>query len=214
VRSTALYHLARRGDVSDVPTFVEHLGTQTREPAIQGIQRLGTAATFLPLKSKLDTTDPRVRSLVTSALQSLTFAPLWRDASEWDTWWASHSSSTRADWAREALADADNAERGSFSTLALEFLSRSGGVTPQVLERATVSRNLNLRLAAARILGDTDRRRAVLLITRELENRSVFACQRAVIEFNTLMAKNERLDCTNLAERASARTRWTALARE
>jgi len=215
VRSTALYHLARRGDVSDVPTFVERLGAQTREPAIQGIQRLGTAATFLLLKSRLNTTDPQARSLVTSALQSLTFAPLWRDASEWDTWWASHSSSTRADWAREALTQADDPGRTSFAASALQYVSQTGNMTTPMLNAATTSGNINLRLAAARIVGESDRRRAVLLIARELENRSMSACQRAVIEFNTLMAKNERLDCTNLGERASARTRWTAaVARE
>jgi len=63
---------------------------------------------------------------------------------------------------------------------------------------------------AARIVGESDQRRAVLLLARELEHRSASWCRQAVIEFNTLMARNEQLDCTNLGERASARTRWTA----
>jgi HEAT repeat protein len=215
VRTMALDYLARHGDASDVPLFIEHLGTRTWEPTIRGIDRLGTAAAFLPLKSKLDaTSDRETRSFLTRALQSLTFAPFWRDASEWDTWWSRHSTSTRVDWAREALADAGKAEPTHFASQALEFLSRTGDLTAQLLDAATVSRNARVRLTAARIIGQSDQRRAVLLLARELEHRSVSWCRQAVIEFNTLMARNEQLDCTNLGERASARTRWTALARE
>ena len=83
-----------------------------------------------------------------------------------------------------------------------------------VMDTATVSVNLGLRLTAARIIGQSDRRRAVLLIARELENRSVAACRQAVTEFNALTAKNDRIDCTNLAERTSTRARWMTLARE
>ena len=213
VRTTALSHLARRGDSSDLPALIENIGNpKAWEPALAGIDRLGTAATFLPLKARLDNMPPESRSFATMALQRLTFAPLWRDASEWDTWWTSHSSLTRADWAREALARAEDPEGGNFASVALQFLSRSGNLTPRALDAATTSRNVGVRLAAAQIVGESDRRRAVLLIARELENRSFYACGRAVVEFNALTAKTDQLDCTNLTERESAQARWTALA--
>jgi len=144
-----------------------------------------------------------------SALQQLTFAPIWRDASEWDTWLARHSTLTRADWAREALASNATA---AFSTNALEYLARSGQLSSQILERAVTSGDANLRLTAARIVGESDPRRAVLLMVRELENRSLYACQRAMKELNTLAVSSDQVDCTSLVERESARKRWIARA--
>jgi len=215
VRSNALHQLARRGDASDLPAFIEQIDGRTWEPALRGIDRFGTATTFLPLKSKLaSVNDRQLRSLFTRALQSLTFAPLSDETSEWDRWWASHSSLTRADWAREALANALNPPRSYYASLALDYLSRSRNLTPPILEAATVSRSLFVRMTAARIIGETDWRRAVLLLARELENRSVAACNSAVVEFNALTTRTEPLDCANLAERTSARARWTAIARE
>jgi HEAT repeat protein len=208
VRTTALFHLARRGDVSDVPTLVEHLaGLRTSEPAIEGIERLGTAATFSLLRPRLEAVPVESRTDVTRALQRLTFAPIWRGPSEWDAWWKTHSSSTREDWAREALRNADN-----LAPLALRYLSRTGNATTETVDAAMVSRNVYVRLEAARLVGESDPRRAVLLLARELDNRSVVACGQAVAGFNSLLARSEQVDCTSFSERTTAQVRWRAWA--
>lgn len=210
VRSTALFQLAARGDSSDVPLFVGNVTTRiAQEPAIQGIERHGTAETFAQLRTMLDGASQESRRWVTSALQRLTFAPIWQSASEWDMWWASHSRSTRADWAREALASSDTT---SFSTNALLYLAKTGQLSPQTLEGAVAGRGFNMRLTAAQIIGESDPRRGVLLMVREFENRSIYACQRAMKELNTLAVSSDQLDCTSLVERESARKRWTARA--
>jgi len=210
VRSVGLFHLAQRGDSSDLPSFLANVTAPPAQgSALQGIDRFGTAQTFTPLRTLLDTATQDSRRLVMSALQQLTFAPIWRDASEWDTWLARHSTLTRADWAREALASNATA---AFSTNALEYLARSGQLSSQILERAVTSGDANLRLTAARIVGESDPRRAVLLMVRELENRSLYACQRAMKELNTLAVSSDQVDCTSLVERESARKRWIARA--
>jgi HEAT repeat protein len=213
VRTMALFHVARHGNASDLPTFIGQVDTRMpQEGALEGIDRHGTAATFLPLKSKLDAVPQAARSSVSRALQRLTFAPI--DGPDWDTWWTSHASTTRADWAREAIANADDARPNYLAPLALEFLSRSGSLSTQILDGALVNRNIGVRLTAARLVGESDWRRAILLLAREMEARSMSACRRAVLEFNALTARSEQVDCTNFTERASARARWTALARE
>jgi HEAT repeat protein len=210
VRAVGLFHLSQQGDSGDLPLFIANVTNRTAwDSAAQGIERFGTAAAFAPLRALLDTATQDSGRLIMSALQRLTFAPIGRDASEWDAWWASHSTQTRADWAREVLASNGKA---NFSTIALQYLASSGQLSAPVLESAIASRDANVRLTAARIVGESDPRRAALLMVREFENRSIYACQRAVKELNTWAARSDQLDCTSLVEREAARKQWTARA--
>jgi len=208
VRNVALYHLAERGESSDMPLFVENITTRVaQDSAIQGIEKLGTVETFPALRAMLDGAPQESNRWLMNALQRLTFAPIWRSASEWDMWWATHATQTRADWAREILA---SNEAQNFSPNALQYLSRSRQLAPETLERALAGGDLNLRLAAARIVGESDPQRAALLLVREFGNRSIYACQRAIAELNALTTRSDSVDCTSLVDRETSRKQWTA----
>ena len=217
VQSTALFHLAKHGDASLLPLFLNRLVSEhqyVRQAASEGVARFGTAETFGPLRTALDTAGDQARPYVARTLQFLTFVTLdSRKPAEWDAWWSAYRHGTRLDWARAAL-DGPSGPRersyvmGGSPMLAARYLAALPGPSVDLVERATEHRDWQVRITAAEIAGRTDQRRAMALLIAELENRHLGACRAAARQLTTLTGISDDVDCTDPVARQQAVSRW------
>jgi HEAT repeat protein len=218
VRGNALSYLTLYGDSSLLPRFVaaiESADQGVSAAAERGINQFGTAATFVPLRAALDRASPENAHVITRALNFLTFMPIWaRDATaEWDAWWQTHSQSTRAQWAEEAIERASQSDPDdSLAMYAVQYLARSNGPSTQAIDQAANSRHWWVRTAAVEAIAVNDPRRAAALLLPELTNRQLSACRSAVELLGKMARRPADFDCTIPADRQRALDQWKELA--
>jgi HEAT repeat protein len=227
VRSQALSYLGRYGDESDLPVLEEQLTSsnqQLRSSAMNGLSRLGTAATAGRVHELIRDTranDGELKPL----LYRLTFR-LFTDEEEWQRWWRIHGRESRTTWALSTLRGslAFSTGRAAFDgTAALGYLSsQSDAVARPAVESAVAARYWSTRVAAAYALKRWDRQKSEQLLARELENRSYAACQRAaqllerstsdgILELDSMgtpFSEDVAVDCRDPDSRLRATAKW------
>jgi hypothetical protein len=216
-----LAYLARHGQPSDLPRFVDAVVSGTsyvREAGVEGVARFGTAATFGALRAAL-TTAPANTDHLRTALQRLTFMPIWgpRELAEWDAWFAGQTSRTREDWAQDALDRSATGRAGAnsyFTARAVEYLAGSGLPSDRRIEQALNVRDWLVRAAVADALAKSRPAQAAAVYLAELDSRSLAACYNAARKLAELAHEKVNVDCTTTAERQQAVARWSRLLRE
>jgi len=216
-----LAYLARHGQPSELPRFVEAVVTgasYVREAGVEGVARFGTRETFVALRAAL-TTAPANPDHLRTALQRLTFMPIWgpRELAEWDAWFARQTSRTREDWAQDALDRSATGRAGAnsyFTARALEYLAGAGLLSDRRIEQALSVRDWFVRAAIADALVKRRPARAAAVYLGELDNRSLAACYNAAGKLAELAHEQVNVDCTTTADRQQAVARWRRLLRE
>jgi HEAT repeat protein len=223
VRFSALYYLGEHGDRTMIDWFVSALESRhhfTREAAVLGIRRFGTASDFVRIRRLFDLRDrPDVHGYLPWALGSLTFTPNdhRRGPADWDNWYARHRTGTRVDWARESLrAAAPDARRWPFDPVpqreALEYLAASRDAWFRAdFERAAESTSFAIRTEAARAIAGYDKQKAGRLLLREFAGRFHTGCQAANRALNELTGETRTVDCRVPQRRAEAAAAWAGV---
>jgi len=216
VRANVMFYLARYGDASLLPRFLQGMTSDVqfvREASGEGIFRFGTAETFAPLRAALDTASAATAPYIERALPQLTFAPVWKrpQEPEWDAWWRSHAHLTRLQWAREALAPVRDRQDG-MALVAVRYLAALPSPPPDLVEPALADRSWLIRDSATEAVQRSNRPRAAALWLRELDSRYLGACRNAVRRLNSLAGETRTYDCMLPSEREEARAHWATLA--
>ncbi|HSL24631.1 MAG TPA: HEAT repeat domain-containing protein [Vicinamibacterales bacterium] len=220
VRANALFYLAEHGDGSIRDRFIAGLESRRqniREAAIAGIRRFGTGKDFPDIRRLYDLPGrPDIHGYLPLALGSLTFASDRgrRGPKEWDEWYAEHRTSTRVEWAREALAKVDeeprnwpftsSPQRGALIHLAER---RDARFLPD-FERAALSTRFAVRIEAARAIATFDKPKAARFLVREFAGRFHGACDAANRALNELTGERRTVDCRDPQARSRAAADW------
>jgi HEAT repeat protein len=217
-----LAYLARHGQLSELPRFVEAVVTgasYVREGGVEGVAKFGTAATFVALRTALAGVSEENVGWVRMALQRLTFMPIWgpRELAEWDAWFARQASRTREDWAQDALDRSATGRAGAnsyFTARALEYLAGAGLLSDRRIEQGLNVRDWLVRAAIADALAKSRPAQAAAVYLGELDSRSLAACYNAARKLAELAHEKVNVDCTTAADRQQAVARWSRLLRE
>jgi HEAT repeat protein len=221
VQTNALFYLAEHGDASLRDLFIASIESRTqfvREAAINGIRRFGTEDDFTRLRRLFDLPRPDVHGYLPSALSALTFISVgqFREARHWDDWYEQHRTSTRVEWAREALQQTDKEARAwpfdaSPQREALAFLAerRNRQFLPD-FQRAAQTGRFAVRVEAARAIATFDRRAAGQLLIREFSGRFLGACAAANRALNELTGLNRSVNCREPETRQETAAAWDA----
>jgi hypothetical protein len=187
------------------------------ERAVEAIARFGTAALFVPLRNALVLRPWDTAWEVDHALRELTFTsygdsfPAIADPLEWDSWWRRNREMTRRQWAEEAFWVAKSNPVASDdlpAVKAFEYLRRLPNPPRGLFDKAIRSRLWDVRVSAATAIAETDKIRAMGLLLRELQNRSLGACRTAGEKLEMVANIQHRFDCGNPAERTRAIDFW------
>ena len=202
----ARYWLALSCTTALLPTLQQRLTPRSPDWAT-ALGNCGDAGTFLTLRPLLDSTDPRIRQGVMSAIYLLTFEGqdgaeiTWRATpADWDRWYEKHKGESRRQWAERQVR---GNKRGAY--FAVDYLRRTNDpdVLP-VLRQAADSPDARVRVMAARGIALVDRREGVALLKRELENRAPRICSAALKALNELTDHHYAFNFHVPAERRQA----------
>jgi hypothetical protein len=189
--------------------------------ALSQLSSCGEAAAFEQLRLLVGSTKPTVRFPANQALRTLTFTAQQFDevpargwADDWDAWYRTHKSESRAQWAGRRLREVQRADHSDVPNMiaAIDYLaSLDDTAWRDAILQVADARLFELRIAAARAITTWDVETGIALLVRELRNRQLAACEAAVSALAGLTGQKIEFDFKIPEERDRATRIYSAV---